>query len=82
MDLAAVTLIALGFLSTFALSALFVEVAKEDMARERTATDEMWARTIEFYRNENARSVDGRDGRESRIGEYAPTTNNTRSMWE
>jgi hypothetical protein len=62
--------------------ALYRLVAREERKIAETATDEMWARTIEFYRNENARSVDGRDGRESRIGEYAPTTNNTRSMWE
>jgi hypothetical protein len=68
MDSAIVTLIAIGFLSTFTLSALFVEVAREEAARERTATDELWSRDLDFYTqhlNEKPATGDTVTGRES-----------------
>jgi hypothetical protein len=82
MDSAIVTLIAIGFLSTFTLSALFVEVAKEDAKRAATASEEMWARTLDYYRNDERASRDGLTRSESRIGHTGPTTNNTRSLWD
>jgi hypothetical protein len=62
---------------------LFVRVGKEQIAKEDLATDEMRARTLDYYRNDEGRSaLTRRDGQRSRIADTTATTNNTRSLWD
>jgi hypothetical protein len=65
---------------------IFVRVAREEIAIENTATDEMRARSLDFYKchlNDEGRSaLTRRDGQKSRIADTAATTNNTRRVWE
>lgn len=62
------------------LAVLFVRVGEEDVTREKTATEEMWARSLDEFRarcDEGRSALTRRDGQRSRIAESAATTNNT-----
>jgi hypothetical protein len=62
---------------------IFVRVAREEIATENTATDELRARTLDFYKqhlNDERASLTGLTRSESRIGRTGPTTNNTSSI--
>lgn len=54
---------------------LYVAVSKAEIARERTATEEMWARPLDFYKHETRRGVTAAPGNSSRIAESPATTN-------
>jgi hypothetical protein len=63
--------------------ALYRLVARHDAKIERTATEEMWSRDLQFWKahNETGHGVTAVTRRD-RIADTAATTNNTRSMWE
>lgn len=83
--------LALSLAGVVVISWIFVRVSRDEIAQEKTATEEMRARTLEFYKAHlDATEPDqaARDGAvlpiglQSRIAGLAATTNNTRSMWE
>ena len=52
-----VALIALPYLAVVIVAVLYLAVAQDESARERTATREMWERSLDYYRNDTGHGV-------------------------
>jgi hypothetical protein len=77
--------LAAAALDVVILAAIYLAVAKDEITRERTATDEMWDRPLSWWthRNEKPAAVDAATGRESSRSGLRPVRqeNVTRALW-
>jgi hypothetical protein len=67
-----------ALLDVVILSGIYVAIARDEMTKDKTATPEMWRRSISWYQKKETATRDGVAApRDRRIGHTRPTTNNT-----